>query len=37
VVVGASKGPHMFDIIAWLGKEETLKRIVNGVAKIAIS
>lgn len=37
VVVGASRGPHMFDIIGWLGKEETLKRISNGVSKIAVS
>jgi len=21
VIVGASRGPHMFDIISWLGKE----------------
>jgi glutamyl-tRNA synthetase len=31
VVVGASRGPHMFDIISWIGKEETLKRIDNGI------
>ena len=23
VIVGASRGPHMFDIIEWIGKEET--------------
>lgn len=26
-IVGAAKGPHMFDIIEILGKEETLKRL----------
>ena len=31
VIVGASRGPHMFDIISWIGKDETLKRIDTGV------
>jgi glutamyl-tRNA synthetase len=31
VIVGALRGPHMFDIISWIGKEETLKRIDKGV------
>jgi len=31
VIVGASRGPHIFDIISWIGKEETLKRIERGV------
>jgi glutamyl-tRNA synthetase len=34
VVVGTSRGPHMFDIISWIGKEETLKRIDKGVTVI---
>lgn len=34
VVVGALRGPHMFDIISWIGKDETLKRIDRGVAVI---
>ena len=34
VVVGASRGPHMFDIIGWIGKEETLKRIDRGLSSI---
>jgi glutamyl-tRNA synthetase len=34
VIVGASRGPHMFDIIEWIGKEETLKRIDKGVSII---
>ncbi len=27
VVVGALKGPHLFDIMALIGQEETLERI----------
>ncbi|MCX6325456.1 MAG: glutamate--tRNA ligase [Bacteroidia bacterium] len=34
VVVGASRGPHIFDIICWIGKEETIKRIGKGVSVI---
>jgi glutamyl-tRNA synthetase len=34
VIVGASRGPHMFDIISWIGKEETLNRIDRGIAII---
>lgn len=34
VVVGASRGPHMFDIIGWIGKEETLNRIDKGLSVI---
>ncbi len=34
VIVGASRGPHMFDIISWIGKEETLKRIDRGISNI---
>jgi len=34
VIVGASRGPHMFDIISWIGKEETLKRIEKGISVI---
>ena len=30
-VVGESKGPHMFDITALIGKEETLKRIQKAI------
>lgn len=33
-VVGECKGPHMFDIIALLGKEETMKRIERGIETI---
>jgi glutamyl-tRNA synthetase len=34
VVVGALRGPHMFDIISWIGKDETLKRIDKGLTAI---
>jgi glutamyl-tRNA synthetase len=32
VIVGASRGPHLFDIISWIGKTETLKRIDKGLS-----
>ena len=35
VIVGALRGPHIFDIISWIGKEETLKRITNGVTLLS--
>jgi len=34
VIVGASRGPHMFDIVSWIGKEETIKRIERGITII---
>ncbi|MGD0583219.1 MAG: glutamate--tRNA ligase [Bacteroidales bacterium] len=34
VVVGASRGPHIFDIIGWLGKENTITRIERGLSTI---
>jgi glutamyl-tRNA synthetase len=34
VIVGASRGPQMFDIISWIGKEETIKRIEKGIEVI---
>jgi glutamyl-tRNA synthetase len=34
VVVGASRGPHIFDIIGWLGKEKTIERIDRGLSII---
>jgi len=33
-VVGESKGPHMFDITAAIGKEETLRRLRTAISKI---
>ena len=35
VIVGASRGPHIFDIISWIGKEETLKRIDKGIDRLS--
>jgi glutamyl-tRNA synthetase len=35
VIVGALRGPHIFDIISWIGKEETLKRIDKGIIQLA--
>ncbi len=34
VIVGASRGPHIFDILAWIGKGEAITRIENGIAAI---
>lgn len=31
LIVGALKGPHLFDIVAVIGKEETLARMENGL------
>ncbi len=33
-IVGAGKGPHMFDIIEIIGKEETIGRIKKGIESI---
>lgn len=35
-IVGESKGPHMFDITATIGKEETLRRLQAAIANIRI-
>ena len=34
LIVGALKGPHLFDIIAFIGQEETLERIDLGLYEI---
>ena len=34
VIVGTLRGPHMFDIISWIGKGETVKRIQTGISVI---
>ncbi|HEX2919568.1 MAG TPA: glutamate--tRNA ligase [Bacteroidales bacterium] len=31
VLVGSLRGPHIFDIISWIGKEETFRRIDKGI------
>ncbi|MCL4123850.1 UNVERIFIED_CONTAM: hypothetical protein GTU68_036616 [Idotea baltica] len=33
-LVGKLAGPHLFDIIAMIGKEETIKRIKNAIKKL---
>ena len=33
-IVGESKGPHMFDITAVIGKEETVKRLYKAIEEI---
>ena len=33
-IVGAGKGPHIFDIIAIIGKEATIKRLNNAIENI---
>jgi glutamyl-tRNA synthetase len=32
VIVGSLRGPHMADIICWLGREETIHRIKKGIS-----
>jgi len=34
LIVGASRGPHIFDIISWIGRDETISRIEKGVSLI---
>ncbi len=34
LVVGALKGPHLFDIVAMIGQEETLERIDQGLNEL---
>ena len=36
VIVGSLRGPHIFDIISWIGREETLTRIDRGLGKLSI-
>jgi glutamyl-tRNA synthetase len=35
VLVGASRGPHIFDIMSWIGKGETLARIEKGIVSLS--
>ncbi len=32
VIVGSLRGPHMHQIISWIGREETLRRIDRGIS-----
>ena len=34
LIVGAPKGPHLFDIIAIIGKQETIDRIAHGLIEL---
>jgi glutamyl-tRNA synthetase len=34
VIVGTLRGPHMFDIISWIGKGDTISRIEKGLSLI---
>ncbi len=33
-IVGAAKGPHMFDVIEIIGKEETIRRMEKAIATL---
>jgi glutamyl-tRNA synthetase len=33
-LVGALKGPHLYDIVEVIGKEETIKRIERAIATL---
>lgn len=33
-LVGALKGPHLFDIVEWIGKAETIKRLEKAIATL---
>ena len=35
LIVGAPKGPHMFDIVGLIGKEESVRRIENGLETLS--
>jgi glutamyl-tRNA synthetase len=34
LIVGSGMGPHLFDIMEMIGKEETMRRINNGIEKM---
>jgi glutamyl-tRNA synthetase len=36
LMVGASAGPYLFDILSLIGKRETLSRISRGIEKIGV-
>jgi len=35
LIVGSAKGPHLYDIITIIGREDTMQRIKNGLSAIA--
>jgi uncharacterized membrane protein len=36
-IVGALKGPHLFDIVAFIGKEKAVQRIEQGNCRFKIT
>jgi glutamyl-tRNA synthetase len=34
LIVGSGMGPHLFDILEMIGKEETIGRILRGLTKV---
>ena len=36
LLVGAAKGPGLFDLASFIGKEEVVSRMNNGIDKIMI-
>jgi len=36
LLVGAAKGPGLFDLASFLGKEEVIDRMNNGIEKISL-
>lgn len=37
LLVGASRGPHLFDIAGLIGRDETLRRMENGIMRLSAS
>lgn len=35
LLVGASRGPHLFDIAALIGREETIRRLEDGISRLS--
>ena len=35
-LVGALKGPHLFDIMGLIGKDETISSIKNAITKLSV-
>ena len=37
LLVGASRGPHLFDIAGLIGRDETMRRMENGIMRLSAS
>jgi glutamyl-tRNA synthetase len=35
MIVGAARGPLLFDIVEWIGREEAIRRLDNGLKRLA--